>query len=92
MRYDRAFERAFGREADVKRILVVVATSLVMVVPTVASADPDAPGTTFPEQPGANLTNACVAVMTAPASGGGVGNNATAFAIANGLLSDACGD
>ena len=54
-----------------------------------ALADPGAPGTTFPEQPGAHPQAACAAIvsnsraLSAPRS-------ATAFEITNGILSDAC--
>ena len=54
-----------------------------------ALADPGAPGTTFPEQPGSHTQTGCAALvsksgaLSAPRS-------ETAFAITNGLFGDAC--
>ncbi len=74
-----------------KRFLVSLAASIALLaLPAPALADAGGPGTTFPEQPGANLANACAAVVAAPAVGGGTSNNATANAITQGLLADAC--
>lgn len=62
---------------------------------TVAWADPGDPGSTFPEQPGANPTTACVAVGTNPGSGmGGVAVlhiAPGAGAIVGSLYADVCG-
>ena len=58
-----------------------------------ALADAGAPGTTFPEQPGANVQTACSAVATNPGTADeGASNPApTAEAIQAGLFADACG-
>jgi hypothetical protein len=59
-----------------------------------ALADPGAPGTTFPEQPGTHGQTACAAVTTNPGSGAGgqAGQviSPTAGAILTGLVQDAC--
>jgi hypothetical protein len=72
-----------------KRISAALAVAALAVAAAPATADRGAPGTTFPEQPGAHPAAACSAVLsnpgatTAPLS-------ATAGAITTGLLSDAC--
>jgi hypothetical protein len=59
-----------------------------------ALADSGSPGSTFPEQPGGHVGNACVSVNTNPGTGiGGTVENhisPTAGAIVTGLLTDAC--
>jgi len=50
-------------------------------------ADPGAPGTTFPEQPGGNVETACQAVLSNPGEGPG---SPVAQAITGGLVEDAC--
>jgi hypothetical protein len=72
-----------------KRISVVLAIAALAVAAAPAGADRGAPGTTFPEQPGAHNLTACSAVLsnpgatTAPVS-------ATAEAITTGLITDVC--
>jgi hypothetical protein len=78
-----------------KRLLIVTGLVLALATSTgVALADPGAPGTTFPEQPGANPQRACTAVTTNPGTGtGGQASqrgSPTAQAITSGLLTDAC--
>jgi hypothetical protein len=53
-----------------------------------ALADRGAPGTTFPEQPGANVQTGCAAVMASGAASAPMAPRA--FAITNGLFGDAC--
>ena len=79
-----------------RRILTVTVTAALMVTGTsVAWADPGDPGSTFPEQPGANPTMACVAVGTNPGSGmGGAAQlniAPTGGAIVTNLYTDVCG-
>jgi hypothetical protein len=72
-----------------KRISAALAVAALAVAAAPAAADPGAPGTTFPEQPGAHTSAACAAVLsnpgttTAPLS-------ATAASITTGLINDAC--
>jgi hypothetical protein len=73
-----------------KRLMMTVASAAVMgIAAAPALADRGVPGTTFPEQPGANVQRGCAAVLsnpgatTAPAS-------PTATAIVTGLIQDAC--
>src|SRR3954471_11737571 len=54
-----------------------------------APADPGAPGTTFPEQPGSHPQAGCAALLSNPGALSAP-RAATAFAITNGLFSDAC--
>jgi hypothetical protein len=73
-------------------LIALVAAALIGVAPTFADAG--TPGTTFPEQPGSNVQNACAAVTSNPGTGfgGSAGQNmsATAGAITGALLADAC--
>ncbi len=74
-----------------RRFILFAATSVALAMaPSIANADPGPPGSTFPESPGTNLTNACSAVAAAPATGGGTSNNPRSFGIISGLLVDAC--
>jgi hypothetical protein len=73
-----------------KRIMTVgLSIAMLAVTAAPALADPGAPGTTFPEQPGSNPEAGCAALvsnrgaLSAPRS-------PTAFAITNGLFGDAC--
>jgi hypothetical protein len=70
-----------------KGLLIAVMTLPIAATPRLAFADPGA----FPEAPGGNVQNACAAVASAPAVGGGTSNNPIAFGIINGLFADACG-
>jgi hypothetical protein len=54
-----------------------------------AFADPGAPGTTFPEQPGSHVATACNAIFTGPGQGI-LHDSDTAFAIQSGDFTDAC--
>jgi len=54
-----------------------------------ALADPHAPGTTFPEQPGSNLETACLALLSNPGALSAP-RSATAYTITNGVFGDAC--
>jgi len=75
-----------------KRLVMAVLTAalLGLTLPAAALADAGAPGSTFPEQPGA--PPACDVVVANP--GIGLGGHArpsqTAIQILNGLLGDAC--
>jgi hypothetical protein len=54
-----------------------------------ALADPGAPGTTFPEQPGSHPQAGCAALASNPGALSAP-RSATAFTITNDLLGDAC--
>jgi hypothetical protein len=71
-------------------ILASVAASMAIAALTAgpALADRGAPGTTFPEQPGAHVLTGCAAVMASGAADAPMSQRA--FAITNGLFTDAC--
>jgi hypothetical protein len=74
-------------------VATLASAALMMATAAVASADPGAPGSTFPEQPGTHPAAACASIVSNP--GTGVGGAAahfssTAQAITSGLLADAC--
>jgi hypothetical protein len=78
-----------------RSILTVTVTAALMATGTgVASADPGAPGATYPEQPGGHGATACSAVAGNPGTGigGAFEQNAAsgAVAILGGLYTDAC--
>jgi hypothetical protein len=74
------------------RCLVITCVAAVgfSLMPMVAHADPGSPGSTFPEQPGPNVAQACATILSLPDVGGGTTNNPIAEAIASGLIADAC--
>ena len=53
-----------------------------------ALADAGAPGSTFPEQPKGNVSNACATVLSNPSQG--FHDSSVAAAIKAGLVTDAC--
>jgi hypothetical protein len=63
--------------------------AVLALTPGPALADPGAPGTTFPEQPGSQLQAGCAALLSNPGALRAP-RSATAFAITNGLFGDAC--
>ena len=74
-----------------RRILpIVVVGGFMTIGASPALADPGAPGTTFPEQPGTHVQTACTAVTTCP---GQAFSHAAPNAIGTltGLIGDACG-
>jgi hypothetical protein len=73
-----------------RRVLpIVVVVGFMTIGASPALADPGAPGTTFPEQPGTHLQTACTAVTTNP--GQGLEHDSpTAAGIQTGLIEDAC--
>lgn len=72
-----------------KRISAALAVAALTFAAAPATADPGPPGTTFPEQPGANVQNACAAILASPAQG--LANRAPiANTITLGLFNDAC--
>ena len=73
-----------------KRI-TAVGLSIAMLAVTAghALADPGAPGTTFPEQPGSNPQAGCAALVSNPGALSAP-RSPTAFVITNGLFGDAC--
>lgn len=78
-----------------RSVLTVTVTAAAMVMVTGGAwADPGAPGSTFPEQPGGHAATACSAVATNPGTGfgGAFEQHAapTAAAILTGLYTDAC--
>ena len=78
------------------RILAFAVTAAAVTATSgVASADPGAPGTTFPEQPAGHPATACAMVGSNPGSGvGGAAEqhvSPRAGAILSGLYADVCG-
>jgi hypothetical protein len=55
-----------------RRLIAAVAAAglFAAVAAPAASADQGAPGSTFPEQPGANVQTACGSITTNPGTGG----------------------
>lgn len=74
-----------------KRITTAVRLSVAVLAVTAAPtlADPGAPGTTFPEQPGSHPQAGCAALLSNPGALSAP-RSATAFTITNGLFGDAC--
>jgi hypothetical protein len=73
-----------------KRITTVgVCVGVLALTGGPALADPGAPGTTFPEQPGSNPEAGCVALVSNPGALSAP-RVETAFTITNGLFGDAC--
>jgi hypothetical protein len=78
------------KEEAMKRITTVGLTIVVLALTAgPALADPGAPGTTFPEQPGSNPQGACVALLSNPGAPSAP-RAGTAAEITNGLVLDAC--
>jgi hypothetical protein len=78
-----------------RRILTLAVTVAAMTATTgVASADPGAPGSTFPEQPADHAATACEMVGSNPGTGvgGAFERNASsrALAILSELYADVC--
>jgi hypothetical protein len=73
----------------VKRITAALAVAALAVTAGPAAADPGAPGTTFPEQPGSHTSAGCSAVLSNPGATTAP-RSATADAITTGLIADAC--
>jgi len=74
-------------------ISALAAFGLMLVSMAPAYADSGSPGSTFPEQPGTNVANACNSVLSNPGTGtGGAASHdsATAASITGGLIVDAC--
>ena len=74
-----------------KRRLVAGAAAIALFAAAAApaSADRGSPGSTFPDQPDSHVLNACAAIDAN--AGNGVANmSGTAFAITEGLFTDAC--
>jgi hypothetical protein len=72
---------------------LLVAGALMAVGASPAFGDAGAPGTTFPEQPGTHVQNACTTILTNPGTNPDTGHarlSPTAFAIVSGNLTDAC--
>jgi hypothetical protein len=78
-----------------KAFALLLSIAALLILAPAAFADAGSPGSTYPEQPGTSVQNACAAVNTNP--GSGVGGTAgqhispTAGAIVAGLITDACG-
>jgi hypothetical protein len=73
-----------------RRITTIVASvAMAALTASPALADPGAPGTTFPEQPGSNTQTACAAIVSESAALSAP-RSETAYAITNGLFGDAC--
>lgn len=71
-------------------VSLLAAAVIALAAPGAVLADAGSPGSTFPEQPG--RPPGCDAVLSNPGTGpGGHGMaSATALAIINGLVTDAC--
>ena len=73
-----------------KRISTVGLTIAVLALTAgPALADPGAPGSTFPEQPGSNPQRGCAALLSNPGAPSAP-RAGTAVDITNGLVLDAC--
>jgi hypothetical protein len=68
---------------------IVLSVAMAALAAGPALANPGAPGTTFPEQPGSHPQTACAALVSNPGALSAP-RSATAFAITNGLFGDAC--
>jgi hypothetical protein len=68
---------------------IVVSVAVAAVGASPALANPGAPGTTFPEQPGSNPQAGCAALLS-DAAALSAPRSATASTITNGLFGDAC--
>jgi hypothetical protein len=89
------FWRGERKEKPMKRIILTISAAALLALwaPAAVLADAGAPGSTYPEQPGANVGNACATITSNPGTGtGGQAGHAsqTAAAIVSGLLVDAC--
>jgi hypothetical protein len=76
-----------------KRVLLASLGSAVFAVVTAAPAlaDAGAPGSTFPEQPGTHVAQACATAPTSPGATQFFANgSATAQTIVLGIIADAC--
>jgi hypothetical protein len=89
--------RTTGEESKMRRLTVSLfaIAALMAATSSAALADAGAPGTTFPEQPGANPATACANLITNPGTGlvGGASGahiSPTAAAITMALLADGC--
>ncbi len=75
-------------------VAVFATAALMAATAGIAIADPGAPGSTFPEQPGTNPATACTSVVSNPGTGvdgaSGAHISPTAGAITSGLLQDGC--
>jgi hypothetical protein len=76
---------------SMKRLTVssLAAFGLLLVSVAPAYADAGSPGSTFPEQPGTNVANACNSVLSNPARDLSH-DSSTAHAIILGLIGAAC--
>lgn len=75
-----------------RRLIAIVASALLLAAAAgPALADAGAPGSTYPEQPGGHVENAC-AVLTSPTSPSQAAwhRSLVADTIVYGLLGDAC--
>jgi hypothetical protein len=74
-----------------RRRLIAGAAALALFASAAApaSADQGSPGSTFPEQPGTNVTTGCDSIL-ANTGTGQANMSGTANAIATGLVVDAC--
>jgi hypothetical protein len=73
-----------------KRLIAgAAALALFATAASPAFADRGSPGSTFPEQPGANPATGCAAILAN--TGTAISHDSdTAFAIQSGLVTDAC--
>jgi hypothetical protein len=81
-------------EWSVRRLILAIVSSAILMVAMAGAAVAGAPGTNFPEQPGSNIANACGTVLSNPGTGAGGAAGAheslTAAGITGGLVVDAC--
>jgi hypothetical protein len=73
-----------------RQLIAIVASALLLAAAAgPVSADSGAPGSTYPEQPGNNVQNACATILSSPSQAGS-NQSSVAGTILNGLLVDAC--
>jgi hypothetical protein len=73
-----------------RRLIAIVASALLLAAAAgPALADAGAPGSTYPEQPGSHVQNACAAILSSPSQAESH-ESPVAATILGGLLVDAC--
>ena len=77
-----------------RRLVLAIVSSAILLVAMAGAAVAGPPGTNFPEQPGSHVANACATVLANPGTGAGGAAGAhespTAAGIAGRLIVDAC--
>jgi len=77
-----------------RRLILAIGSSAILMVAMAGAAVAGPPGTNFPEQPGLHLANACATVLSNPGTGAGgaagAHESSTATGITGGVVVDAC--